>query len=197
MAASVESAGEVKGVIGHSIPGWSDDGASHRVNCDTPPLKGYCQGTLFLIANVVKLQMLTKFTFLARNQSIGARMAEQAEKREKNLRRLRGRVARSRSIGTKVTPDEERQILAAAEAEGKAPSEWARDLLLRGAVTSNRGEMEMHLFTELVGIQMLLMNALEPLFRDEKWLRNNSPPSTAESRQPRPRRPRNSWQSAI
>ena len=51
-------------------------------------------------------------------------MPEQAEKGEKNLRRLRGRVARSRSIGTKVTPDEERQILAAAEAEGKAPSEW-------------------------------------------------------------------------
>ena len=35
-----------EGVIRHSIPGWSDDGASHRMNCDTPPLKGYCQGTL-------------------------------------------------------------------------------------------------------------------------------------------------------
>ena len=40
-------------------------------------------------------------------------------------------MARSRSIGTKLTPDEERQILAAAEAEGEAPSKWARDLLLR------------------------------------------------------------------
>ena len=49
-------------------------------------------------------------------------------------------MARSRSIGTKLTPDEERQILAAAEAEGKAPSEWARDLLLRGAVASESGE---------------------------------------------------------
>lgn len=95
-------------------------------------------------------------------------MPEQAEKGEKNLRRLRGRVARSQSIGTKLTPDEERQILVAAEADGKAPSEWARDLLLRGAVVSNRGEMEMHLFTELVGIQMLLMNALDPLLRGEK-----------------------------
>ena len=95
-------------------------------------------------------------------------MPIQAEKGEKNLRRLRGRVARSQSIGTKLTPDEERQILAAAEAEGKAPSEWARDLLLRGAVATNRGEMEMHLFTELVGIQMLLMSALEPLLRGEK-----------------------------
>ena len=95
-------------------------------------------------------------------------MPEQAEKREKNLRRLRGRMARSQSIGTKLTPDEERQILVAAEADGKAPSEWARDLLLRGAVASNRGEMEMHIFTELVGIQMLLMNALDPLLRGEK-----------------------------
>ena len=95
-------------------------------------------------------------------------MPIQTEKGEKNLRRLRGRVARSQSIGTKLTPDEERQILAAAAAEGKAPSEWVRDLLLRGAIDSNRGEMEMHLFTELVGIQMLLMNTLEPLLRGEK-----------------------------
>jgi hypothetical protein len=95
-------------------------------------------------------------------------MPIQAEKGENNLRRLRGRAARSRSIGTKVTPDEERQILAAAEAEGKAPSEWARDRLLRGAVDSNREEMEFYLFTELVGIQMLLMSALDPLLRGEK-----------------------------
>jgi hypothetical protein len=95
-------------------------------------------------------------------------MPIQTEEREANLRRLRGRVARSRSIGTKLTPDEERQILAAAEAEGKAPSEWARDLLLRGAIASNRGEMEMHIFTELVGLQMLLMNTLEPLLRGDK-----------------------------
>ena len=95
-------------------------------------------------------------------------MPEQAERSEMNLRRLRGRMARSQSIGTKLTPDEERQVLVAAEADGKAPSEWARDLLLRGAVASNRGEMEMHIFTELVGIQMLLMNALDPLLRGEK-----------------------------
>jgi len=95
-------------------------------------------------------------------------MPEQAQKSETNLRRLRGRMARSQSIGTKLTPDEEHQILVAAEADGKAPSEWARDLLLRGAVASNRGEMEMHIFTELVGIQMLLMNALDPLLRGEK-----------------------------
>ena len=95
-------------------------------------------------------------------------MSVHSEISEGNLRRLRGRVARSRSIGTKLTPDEERQILAAAEANGKAPSEWVRQLLLRGAIASNRGDMEMHIFTELVGIQMLLMNALDPLLRGEK-----------------------------
>jgi hypothetical protein len=77
-------------------------------------------------------------------------------------------MARSRSIGTKLTPAEEKQILAAAEADGKAPSEWARDLLLRGAISTNRGEMELHIFTELVGIQMLLMSTLEPLLRGDK-----------------------------
>jgi hypothetical protein len=81
--------------------------------------------------------------------------------------RLRGRVARSRSIGTKLTPEEERRILAAAEADGKAPSEWARELLLGGAAATVRGEMEMHIFTELVGLQMLLMGTLDPLLKGE------------------------------
>ena len=94
-------------------------------------------------------------------------MGAHNEPRESNSQRLRGRVARSRSIGTKLTPAEEKQILAAAEADGKAPSEWARDLLLRGAISTNRGEMELHIFTELVGIQMLLMSTLEPLLRGE------------------------------
>jgi hypothetical protein len=98
-------------------------------------------------------------------------MPIQTKERETNLRRLRGRVARTRSIGTKLTPDEERQILAASEAEGKAPSEWARDLLLRGVVPSDQGEMEMHIFTELVGIQMLLMNTLEPLLCGDQLTR--------------------------
>ena len=95
-------------------------------------------------------------------------MPAQSETHENSLQRLRGRVARSRSIGTKLTPDEEQQILAAAEAQGKAPSEWARDVLLRGAIPTIRGEMEIHIFTELVGIQMLLMNTLEPLLRGDK-----------------------------
>lgn len=86
---------------------------------------------------------------------------------EPSAPRLRGRVARSRSIGTKLTPDEEKRILAAAEADGKAPSEWARDLLLGSAAATTGSELDMHIFTELVGLQMLLMGTLEPLLRGE------------------------------
>jgi hypothetical protein len=81
------------------------------------------------------------------------------------MQRLRGREARTRSIGTKLTPAEEKEILQAAEAQGKAPSEWAREQLLRKAAIETSGQMEMHIFTELVGIQMLLMGTLEPLLR--------------------------------
>jgi hypothetical protein len=59
-------------------------------------------------------------------------------------------------------------LLTRAEANGQNLREWARDVLLRVAVDEIRGEMEMHIFTELVGIQMLLMSALDPLLRGEK-----------------------------
>ena len=78
---------------------------------------------------------------------------------------LGGKLARTRKMCTNLTLDEERQILAAAAAQGKALSEWSREVLLAGAMATNRGEMEMHIFTELVGIEMLLINALEPLLR--------------------------------
>ncbi len=81
--------------------------------------------------------------------------------------RLKGREARTRSIGTKLTSAEEKEILQAAEAQGKAPSEWAREQLLHRATAATSGQMEMHIFTELVGIQMLLMGTLEPLLRGE------------------------------
>jgi hypothetical protein len=44
-------------------------------------------------------------------------------------------------------------------------------VLLRGAITTIGGEMEIHIFTELVGIQMLLMNTLEPLICGDQLTR--------------------------
>ena len=86
----------------------------------------------------------------------------------KRLQRLRGRLARTRSIGAKLTPDEERKIVAAAEAQGRAPGEWAREMLLRAAANEDREQMERHIFTEIIAVQMLLMSTLEPLLCGEK-----------------------------
>ena len=142
-------------------------GASHRVYLDTPPLKGYWRGTLVPRCELDQSSTVSEIGFLTRNRSFGGVMEVHNHGPEGGPPRLRGRLARFRSIGTKLTPVEEKRILAAAEADGKAPSEWARDLLLGGAASAIRGEMEMHIFTELVGLPMLLMSALEPLLRGE------------------------------
>jgi hypothetical protein len=69
------------------------------------------------------------------------------------------RAARSRSLGTKLTPGEERELTEAAEAEGKNASEWAREVLLREARRSDHDAV----FTEIVATRMLLVNLIKPL----------------------------------
>ena len=87
---------------------------------------------------------------------------------ENSQGRIKGREPRSQSIATRFTRAEERALLKKAEVSGQNLREWARDVLLRGDGSGRRSDMEMHIFTELVGIQMLLMNTLEPLLRGEK-----------------------------
>ena len=82
--------------------------------------------------------------------------------------RLTGREARTRSIATRFTPEEEKVLIKRAESAGQNLREWAREILLRGAAAEDQDDMNRHLFTELVGIQLLLMNALEPLLIGEK-----------------------------
>lgn len=76
------------------------------------------------------------------------------------IKRLRGRLARSRSIGSKLTPEEERQIIAAAKAASKAPSEWIRDVIVREVRLETEERIAEHAFTELIGLQLLMMNVL-------------------------------------
>jgi hypothetical protein len=95
-------------------------------------------------------------------------MAEVHTMGERSTEKLRGRDRRSLNLSTKLTAIEWNAIEEAASRAGKTPSEWARDVLLRGDAVGNRTEMEMHIFTELVGLQMLLMDAFEPLLRGDK-----------------------------
>ena len=69
------------------------------------------------------------------------------------------RESRSRSLGTKLTLKEERELVRAAEAEGKTASEWAREVLLREA---RRTECDAVL-TEVIATRMLMVNLLKPL----------------------------------
>ena len=87
---------------------------------------------------------------------------------ERASEKLRGRAQRSCNLSTKLTAEESKAVQEAAARAGKTPSEWARDLLLNSVVVGSHTQMEMHIFTELVGIQMLLMNTLEPLLRGDK-----------------------------
>lgn len=77
--------------------------------------------------------------------------------------RLRGRTARSRSVGTKLTTEEMKTVLGAAHSHGQSPSEWARETLLHAARNEPVNDLSKHIFTELVGIQMLMMQTLEPI----------------------------------
>ena len=86
---------------------------------------------------------------------------------ESNPIPARGRETRTQSIATRFTRGEEQALLKRAEANGQNLREWAREVLLRAESADRKSEMEAHIFTELVGIQMLLMGALEPLLRGE------------------------------
>jgi hypothetical protein len=77
----------------------------------------------------------------------------------------KGREARTQSIATRFTRTEELELLDRAETAGMNLREWARNVLLRAESEGQKSEMETHIFTELIGIQMLLMGALEPLLK--------------------------------
>jgi hypothetical protein len=69
-----------------------------------------------------------------------------------HFRRGKIRSSRSQSLGTKLTPSEERELIVAAEGYGKSASEWAREVLLREA----RKQESEPVFTELIAVRMLL-----------------------------------------
>ncbi len=85
------------------------------------------------------------------------------------LRRSRGRSSRTVVASTKVTLAEQGELEGAAGAEGKALSEWAREVLLREA----RGTKHDPVFTELVSMRMLLNNVLKVVATGQKMTVEN------------------------
>ena len=77
-------------------------------------------------------------------------------------------TARNRILSARFTENEYAALENFAWSKGTTLADWVRDALLRDLGNGSAAEMEMHIFTELVGIQLLLMNTLEPLLRGDK-----------------------------
>jgi|SRR4029077_19528456 hypothetical protein len=78
------------------------------------------------------------------------------------------RNRRTQTISTKLTPEEERELQQASFARGKKMAEWMRDVLLESArENASVDGRDAILLTEIVGIQLFLMNVLSPLTRGE------------------------------
>ena len=95
-------------------------------------------------------------------------MFTETSKTEDRSTQTKCRENRTQSIATRFTRAEEQALKKRAAASGQNLREWAREVLLRGDANGRRAEMEMHLFTELVGIEMLMMKTLEPILRGDK-----------------------------
>lgn len=80
------------------------------------------------------------------------------------ITRSKGRSSRNRMANSRVTQDEQKELERAARAEGKALSEWAREVLLREARSAKHDAM----FTELVSMRMLLNNVLKVVATGQK-----------------------------
>jgi hypothetical protein len=87
---------------------------------------------------------------------------------ESRLQRMKGRESRSQSIATRFTRAEEKTLLRVASDRGMNLREWSREVLLEAA-RGSRLHDESALFAEVQGLRLILINALEPLLRGEKW----------------------------
>lgn len=78
---------------------------------------------------------------------------------EERISRSQGRTARVCVAQARVTEQEHEELLRAARSDGRALSEWAREVLLREA----RRASDDALFVELIATRMILLNLLKPL----------------------------------
>ena len=74
---------------------------------------------------------------------------------------------RARTASTKDTNTEFAAIESYAYKHGQSVSEWIRQTLLNEVRTQRNGSLDHHIFTELIGVQLLLINTLGPLIRGE------------------------------
>ncbi len=75
---------------------------------------------------------------------------------------------RSRQIGVRLCESDYAALGKLAWTEGRTPGEWARELLSRAVRVGTEERIAEHAFTELVGLELLVMNTLQPLVSGQK-----------------------------
>jgi hypothetical protein len=95
---------------------------------------------------------------------VSAQMTEIAKVTKSSNQRL----VRTRTVSTRVTEAEYVALQEQAWWAGKTVCDWARECIAQQMEKGSQKKLEEHVFTELVGIQLLLMNALGPLLRGER-----------------------------
>ena len=75
---------------------------------------------------------------------------------------------RSRQVGVRLSESEYSALEKLAWAEGRTPGEWARELLSHAVRIGTDEQIAVHAFTELVGLELLLMNTLPSLVSGQK-----------------------------
>lgn len=84
-------------------------------------------------------------------------------------RRVRGREKRNVTLNTKLTEAEFAAVEKYCETRAIAFGEWVRELVLRELKGPAAEHETSPLIVEIQGLRLILINALEPLLRGEKW----------------------------
>ena len=95
---------------------------------------------------------------------MSAHITEIARVRKSSSRR----PVRSRTVSTRVTEAEYTALQEQAWSRGKTVCDWARECITQQLGHGPQRGLDSHIFTELVGIQLLLMNTLGPIARGER-----------------------------
>src|ERR1017187_9371923 len=77
-------------------------------------------------------------------------------------------IARNRILSARFTESEYIALETFAWSKSMTLADWTRDALIQEMANKASTNLESHIFIELVGIQMLLMDTLEPLLRGDK-----------------------------
>lgn len=91
-----------------------------------------------------------------------------AQTREQEAVGQASKISRNRTVSTKLSAAEMAEAERMATTRGQWLSEWVRDVIVRELRVEAEEKIAMHAFTELVGLELLVMNALQPLVAGQK-----------------------------